>query len=259
MIRPQAIVGALTGIAAIVALYGLAGAHAATHACALAVAAGIVATIAMADRSEREADSLRRSLDRLVVSVVPDDLVVDAIRARVNALAADAGLPVLRPWEGPLLEEPAWVWTFHAAENAPAGGILILGQEDLARVVLVDQGEMDAALRSAFFEPASRSLEEMWDELSRDVSLAAAWAFRQQPSTGLVGVAKYASIQTRELGAAPKTADGIDVSRERVFGQSELDALTRVSRAARTLAFVEKFAETRMATPSATKERLIAG
>ena len=73
-----------------------------------------------------------------------------------------------------------------------------------------------------------------------------------------VGVAKYASIQTRELGAAPKTSDGIDVSRERVFDQADLDALVRLPRIGRTLAMVERFAEAKL-KPSPTKERLIAG
>lgn len=259
MVHSHTVVATLTGLAAVAGVYAFGGNAMAAHAVAVAVAAGTVATIAVARQTLRESAGLRRSLDRLVMSVMPDDLVVGAIRARASVVAASDGLPVLKPWEGPLLDEPAWVWAFHPAENAPAGAMLILGQEDLARLVLLGEENLDGELRKRFFTPDGRSLEEMWDELTREVSLAAGWAFRQQPSASLVGVAKYASIQTRELGAAPKTVDGIDVSRERVFGQADLDALSRQSRAARTLAFVERFAQTRLVAPSAAKERLIAG
>lgn len=257
--RPELIVGTLTGLVAIAALYGIGPGGIATHVAALAVVAGTVATLSLSRHAAREAAFLRRSLERLVVSVMPDHLVVGALRARVSAIAAQRGLPVLKPWEGQLLDEPAWVWSFHPSDNAPAGGILILGQPDLARLVLVGDDGLDAELRRAFFEPNGRVLEEAWDQLSHEVSLAAAWAFRQQPSATLIGVAKYASIQTRELGAAPKTTDGIDVSRERVFGQTELDRLGRLPRVERTVAFIEKFAEPRAIAPSPAKERLIAG
>lgn len=259
MVYSQLIVGGLTGVAAIAALYGLAPIGAATHVAGLAILAGTVATLVLGRHAEREVQFLRRSLERLVVSVMPDALVVGALRARVSEIAARQGWPVLKPWEGQLLDEPAWVWSFHEAENLPASAVLILGQEDLARLVLVGDDGLGAAVQRAFFEPTLRPLEEAWDDLTREVSLAAAWAFRQQPSASLVGVAKYASIQTRELGAAPKTVDGIDVSRERVFGQAELDALARAPRARRTLSFIEKFTEARVATPSKAKERLIAG
>jgi hypothetical protein len=259
MVQPHMIAATLTGLAAIAGVYAFGGNAAAAHAVAFAVAAGTVATVSLAQQCMRESAGLRRSLDRLVMSVMPDDLVVGAIRARASVVAAVEGLPVLKPWEGPLLDEPAWVWAFHPAENAPAGAMLILEQEDLARLVLLGEENLDAELNKRFFTPDGRSLEEMWDDLTREVSLAAAWAFRQQPSASLVGVAKYASIQTRELGAAPKTVDGIDVSRERVFGQADLDTLSRLPRVARTLAFVERFAQTRLVAPSATKERLIAG
>jgi len=257
--RAELVVGALTGLVAIAALYVIGPVGAMTHVAALAVAVGIVATLSLSRQAARDVAFLRRSLERLVVSVMPDHLVVGALRARVSAIAAQAGLAVIKPWEGQLLDEPAWVWSFHSGENAPVGGVLILGQQDLARLVLIGDDALDAELRRLFFEPRTRPLEEAWDELSHEVSLAAAWAFRQVPSANLIGVAKYASIQTRELGAAPKTTDGIDVSRERVLGQGELDTLCRAPRVQRTLAFIEKFSETRVATPSPAKERLIAG
>ena len=249
----------MTGLVALGALYGLAPAGAMTHVAAIAVLCGLVAMLTLSRDADREVTFLRRSLERLVVSMMPDQLVVGALRARVSAIAAESGLAVLKPWEGQLLDEPAWVWSFHSAENAPAGGVLIVGQQDLARLVLVGDDLLDAEIRRSFFRGEECPLEECWDALAREVSLAAAWAFRQQPSATLVGVAKYASIQTRELGAAPKTTDGIDVSRERVFGQAELDRLGRAPRVERTLAFIEKFAEPPAIVPSATKERLIAG
>lgn len=258
-IRSEILVGLLTGLVAVAALYAVGPVVMWTHIAALVVITGLAAMISLSQQAAREAAFLRRSLERLVVSVMPDHLVVGALRARVSVIAAQAGLPVLKRWEGQLLDEPAWVWSFHAAENAPVGGVLILSQPDLARLVLVADEGLDAELRRCFFEPNRRVLEESWDQLSHEVSLAAAWAFRQQPSATLIGVAKYASIQTRELGAAPKTTDGIDVSRERVLGQNELDQLGRAPRIERTLAFVEKFAEPRAIAPSVAKERLIAG
>ena len=257
MVHAQTIVGAMTGVVAVGGLYALGPTSLITHVIALGVASGVVATIALSNRTENEARNVRRSLDRLVLSVMPDDLVVSAIRTRTVALAASNGLPVIKSWEGTLLDRPAWVWTFHAGENQPAGGMLVMHQEDFAKLVLVADQELDAELRHLFFTPGTEPVEAMWDVLVEEVGVAAAWAFRSQGPTA-VGVAKYASIQTRELGAAPKTADGIDVARERVFGHEDLSALVRQPRVRRTLSMVERFGESQIA-PSTVKERLIAG